>query len=272
MDMHPQTSAASSHISDEHRAIDWTAWLARWDAQQTGYLPDREARFTAMFDALAQLLPSEFVVLDLCSGPGSLSQRLLARFPGARVVAVDYDPVLLKMGRAVLGDYGGRLRWVEADLREPAWIDTLGEARLDAVLSTTALHWLNGSDLCRVFHQLARLIPSGGLLLNGDNMPYAANSPRFQKVAEAIRTARWNDARFAELGVENWKQWWDALRAEPGMESLVEERDRRFPPEWRAVWHNTTYDLQAAALLEAGFTEVGTIWQHFDNRVLMAVR
>ena len=24
--------------------IDWRAWLQRWDAQQTGYLPDREER------------------------------------------------------------------------------------------------------------------------------------------------------------------------------------------------------------------------------------
>ncbi len=31
--------------------IDWVDWLHRWDAQQEGYVPDREARFTAMFDA-----------------------------------------------------------------------------------------------------------------------------------------------------------------------------------------------------------------------------
>ena len=28
-------------------AIDWHAWLHRWDVQQTGYLHDREARFKA---------------------------------------------------------------------------------------------------------------------------------------------------------------------------------------------------------------------------------
>jgi trans-aconitate methyltransferase len=64
--------------------IDWLDWLQRWDAQQEGYVPEREARFTAMFDALAELLPASFVALDLACGPGSISQRLLARFPGAR--------------------------------------------------------------------------------------------------------------------------------------------------------------------------------------------
>jgi hypothetical protein len=37
------------------REVDWVDWLRRWDAQQAGYVPEREARFTAMFDALAEL-------------------------------------------------------------------------------------------------------------------------------------------------------------------------------------------------------------------------
>jgi hypothetical protein len=37
--------------------IDWADWLRRWDAQQEGYVPEREARFAAMLDVLAELLP-----------------------------------------------------------------------------------------------------------------------------------------------------------------------------------------------------------------------
>src|SRR5206468_2655808 len=83
--------------------IDWHNWLHRWEAQQTGYLPNREARFDAMLDVLEALLPPDFVALDLCCGPGSISQRLLQRFPQARTVAVDLDPLLLAIGKAVLG-------------------------------------------------------------------------------------------------------------------------------------------------------------------------
>src|SRR5438874_1750948 len=128
-------------------ALDWQGWLRRWDAQQTGYIPDREERFAAMLDALEAMLPETFVALDLACGPGSLSQRLLARFPQARCVAVDHDPALLALGQGALGDGDGRLRWVEADLREPNWIDQLGERQVDAVLSTTALHWLDAGAL-----------------------------------------------------------------------------------------------------------------------------
>lgn len=79
-----------------------------------------------MFDVLAALLPTSFVALDLACGPGSISQRLLARFPGARAVAVDVDPVKLALGHGTLGTLDGRLRWVDADLASPGWTDALG--------------------------------------------------------------------------------------------------------------------------------------------------
>ena len=126
----------------EAPAIDWHEWLRRWDRQQTRYIPSREERFEAMFDALEALLPPDFVALDLGCGPGSLSQRLLERFPQARSIAVDQDPVLLAMGQGALGDLGGRLRWVDVNLRESSWRERVGVESVDVALSTTALHWL----------------------------------------------------------------------------------------------------------------------------------
>ena len=99
--------------------IDWASWLRRWDAQQEGYVPEREVRFSAMLDVLDELLGESFVALDLGCGPGSISQRLLARFPSAQAIAVDIDPVLLAIGRGAVGTLDGRLRWVQADLESP---------------------------------------------------------------------------------------------------------------------------------------------------------
>jgi trans-aconitate methyltransferase len=252
--------------------IDWIHWLARWDAQQAGYLPDREARFDAMLTVLEVLLPPDFVALDLCCGPGAISQRLLARFPHARTVAVDLDPVLLALGQGALGTMGGRLRWVDADLCEPGWVEHLGESHFDAVLSTTALHWLPIPDLVRVYHELGKLVRPGGIFLNGDNMKFSSHLSSLDRVAKSVRDHQWQDETFAQLGVENWAQWWDALRKEPALTDLLAERERRFA--WRSPDNlvNAGRDLQHGALLEAGFCEVGIIWQRFDNCVLMAVR
>lgn len=250
--------------------VNWMDWLQRWDAQQAAYLPDREARFNAMLDVLDILLPAEFVALDLACGPGAISQRLLSRFPRARCVALDLDPVLLTMGQAVLGDMGGRLRWVDADLMTPEWVNKLGESQLDAVLTTTALHWLAPEYLTRVYRELGELLHPGGVFLNGDNLQFGPQLPSFQKVAQTMKERTRIDS-FERRGQEDWDTWWKSLQAEPSLKELLAERERRFA--WKATgWHAPIFDLHVAALRDGGFREVGVIWQNGENRVLMAVR
>src|SRR5450432_2363594 len=103
---------------DHGAALDW---IARWDIQQLGYLPDREERFTALIDAVQEGtgIPAP-PVLDLGCGPGSLGVRLLDRLPGATVVGADADPLLLTLGRVAWPDRAG-LRFAEIDLRTAGW-------------------------------------------------------------------------------------------------------------------------------------------------------
>jgi trans-aconitate methyltransferase len=252
-------------------SFDRPAWLRRWDAQQEGYVPEREERFTAMLDVLAELLPESFVALDLACGPGSISQRLLARFPAARAVAVDVDPVMLALGRGALGTVDGRLRWVDADLASPGWADALGEARVDAVLSTTALHWLAPEPLTRLYRDLGRLLPPGGLLLNADTLPFGPATPTLARLGRRVQDEQWTDAAFAARGVETAEQWWEALAAEPALAEPLAERGRRFAAK-RRQGSLPDLDAHVVALGAAGFREVGTIWQRLSNRVLLAVR
>jgi SAM-dependent methyltransferase len=249
--------------------FDATEWLARWDKQQEGYLPFREDRFNVMFDALEAVLPESFVAVDLCCGPGSLSERMLKRFPEARSIAVDLDPVLLKIGREVHGDFDGRLKWVETDLNQEGWVAELGVDEVDAVLSTTALHWFQPETLVRLFRDLGKLIRPGGLFLNGDHMGFPPHLDTFRRVSE--RVTKRDQATASADGVEGWQAWWDAIAAEPGMDELIAERKRRFPSvDDHGV--ETLLEFYESTLREAGFREVGTIWQRFDDRVLMAVR
>src|ERR1700684_2063555 len=122
------------------------SWIERWDRQQEVYLAEREERFTVLLDALeAGVGREDPLVLDLGSGPGSLSVRLLDRLPRATVLAVDADPVTLTLGRAAYGERPG-LQFTDLDLSTPGWSAGLpGPA--DAAVSTTALHWLTESQL-----------------------------------------------------------------------------------------------------------------------------
>jgi hypothetical protein len=271
--------------------VDWTGWLGRWDAMQTAYLPLREQRFEIMLDALEALVGQRFVAVDLASGPGAISQRLLARFPEARCVAVDYDPALLALGQGALGDSRGRLRWVEADLRDPTWADRLGEERVDAVLSTTALHWLDAGTLAHVYLQLGYLVRPGGVVLNGDHMKFPPHLHSFRALAnKAIERQR--AVAFKTRREDDWQGWWTAFAKQPGMEALVAERERRFArvletqhrtnvtsPAGANEPHTRDEDEESpigevheALLRDAGFREVGLIWRTLDDGVLLAVR
>jgi SAM-dependent methyltransferase len=251
-------------------------WIARWDRQQEVYLADREDRFTALIDAVeAAAGRPDPLVLDLGCGPGSLAVRLLARLPEATVVAVDADPVTLSLGRAAYGDLPG-LRFRDADLRSAGWQTELGlepARQLDAVVSTTALHWLTAAELGGLYRTLASLLRPGGLFLDGDHLRLdEAQHPVLARVDRALEE-RENQRRFPDGHAdraEDWSQWWQAVAADPALADTAAERERR------AVHHHgpegTLLAVHLGALRAAGFAEVGTIWQRGSNRILAAVR
>jgi SAM-dependent methyltransferase len=253
-------------VSNHSEATDWARWLARWDAQQQRHIPDREERFSAIVDALAAFVGPEPRVLDLGCGPGSLSARVLRRLPGATVVAIDTDPVLLAIGRGALGANDG-LSFLDTDLRSD-WVRTLPDpGPYDAAVSTTALHWLGLEQLVRLYRTLAGVLRPGAIFLDGDRIDFDHDQAAIAAGAGHVQPA-WPDA---PEGAEDYDAWWSAAVAEPALTAEVAERARRahdHPHDDNAH----SYEFHASALFAAGFAEVGTLWQHLANRVLVAVR
>lgn len=246
-----------------------TKWIDRWDRQQEGYLPDREERFTALIDAVeAAVGRPDPVVIDLGCGPGSLSARLLRRLPGATVVAVDADPLLLSLGRAAYGDLAG-LRFTELDLREPGWSASLGLDRpADAAVSTTALHWLAEPHLRSLYGELVTVLRPGGVFLDGDHFSSEDTTPTLARIERAVHESE-ERRRFAGGRPEDWRQWWDAVAADPTLTAVA-------APAPATPLHHGSESLHLSthveALRAAGFAEIGTLWQRGDNRLLCAVR
>jgi SAM-dependent methyltransferase len=251
------------------RAPNYRALLQGWDAQQEDFNPDRERRFDLMFDVVAATLPKRFTALDLGSGPGSLSARLLRRFPLARSIAVDYDPVTLRVGQGALGNYRGRLTWVDAKLGAPGWTEKLPRRRIDVALSTTALHWLPERELRRLYRDLGRLLRHGGIFLDGDHFPWGPRSPELNRVAEKVRRVRFRGVPL-DREWEAWRRWWKTAERVPALRPQFEERARRAAEHPKRT--TLPLDIHEYALWRAGFREVGVIWQDLTNRVLFARR
>jgi SAM-dependent methyltransferase len=276
-----------------------SAWIDRWDAQQQGFLPGREERFTVMIDAVQESAGRpDPIVLDLGCGPGSLATRLLARIPAATVVAVDADPLLLALGRSArnspsdgAGDAPGSgaegsLKFVDVDLREPGWTRALGLNRqADAAVSTTALHWLPPDALAEMYAEVATVLRPGGLLLNGDHLAQdKAAAPTLARLGRALneieqrRRGESHGQRGDSSGVaqsdqepDTWEGWWDAVTADPALADLVAERRRRSRDGEHHGSPSGLLSVHVEALRAAGFAEIGTIWQHGEDRVLCGV-
>jgi SAM-dependent methyltransferase len=238
-------------------------WVRRWDAQQEFYIADREERFAVIGDVVAHVLGGGGgAVLDLGCGPGSLAGRLAGRLPGARIVGVDADPVLLALGR---GRYGSVVEFVDADLGGTEWLGRV-PAVVDAAVSTTALHWLEPGQLAGVYRALADRLRPGGVFVNGDHV--TLGDPGLDELSVVVR-----EGRAARAGVtenEDWAGWWAAVGAEPALASLLGERSRR------AVAHHGSNQLSVAEhrdlLLSVGFRSAGPVWQSGDDHVLVAIR
>jgi release factor glutamine methyltransferase len=73
--------------------------------------------------ALAQPLPSDAVIVDLCTGSGALAIALAAERPGATVIAVDDDATALSYARRNAANTSVQL--IEADVTDPELLPNL---------------------------------------------------------------------------------------------------------------------------------------------------
>ncbi|MFD0266816.1 class I SAM-dependent methyltransferase [Streptomyces sp. NPDC127106] len=245
---------------------DWQAWQDSWDRQQEAYMPDREERFRVMLDVLEGFVGPTPRVLDLACGTGSITDRVLKRFPGATSTGVDLDPALLTIAR---GHFAGdeRVRLVTADLKDPDWTAALPHATYDAVLTATALHWLHSPQLEVLYRQLAPLVREGGVFMNADHMP-DASTPRINEADRTMRHAALDRARAA--GALDWAEWWAVAAADP---VLAEPTERRYEiygehadgdtPD--AAWH-------ARTLREAGFAEARAVWCSPSDSLVLGLK
>ncbi|MFF4369880.1 methyltransferase domain-containing protein [Streptomyces sp. NPDC001594] len=245
---------------------DWQAWQDSWDRQQEWYMPDREERFRVMLDMVGALTGPAPRVLDLACGTGSITDRLLERFPEAVATGLDLDPALLTIAR---GHFAGddRATFVTADLKDPDWRAALPYDSYDAVLTATALHWLHSDELEVLYGQIAELVRPGGVFMNADHMP-DPSTPLINAADRARRHAGMDRAKAA--GVLDWRDWWALAAADPVLAEPTKARfaiygehaDGDTPDEF---WH-------ARTLREAGFAEARTVWRSPSDALVLGLK
>ncbi|GAA1911543.1 class I SAM-dependent methyltransferase [Streptomyces sodiiphilus] len=242
-------------------------WTERWDRQQERYATGREERFSVIADVVEEAAADhgDPLILDIGCGPGSLAARLAARLPGAEIVGVDEDPLLLGLAEAGAPD---GVRYTRIRAGAPGWTGLLGLAGrpVDAVVSSTALHYPPEHRLLDLYRDLGLLLRPGGVLVNADQLP--PTDPMVARYASAV------DTRAAHRrGVprqEDWQTWWAAVARAPELAPLLAARERcGLGP---GADNGLSLDGHLALLEKAGFRTAGVVWRCGTSCVLVAVR
>ncbi len=135
-----------------------TGQMTDWDGATYDRIADPMTRWGT--DVLERLpLAGDETVLDAGCGSGRVTEALLERLPGGRVIAADAAPSMLVEARRRLERFGDRVAFVECDLGRPLPID----GPVDAVFSTATFHWVPDHDA--LFANLAAVLRPGGRLV-----------------------------------------------------------------------------------------------------------
>ena len=141
--------------SDSESFIDWGQY----------FVPYRNMQIRIVCDMVPTAGPGEGYV-ELCCGEGRLSEALLQSQTNARVLALDGSAAMQAATRERLAPFGDRAEVAEFDIMADDW-RRLPFAPL-AVVSSLAVHHLDGGQKRHLFGDMYRARKPGGRLIIAD--------------------------------------------------------------------------------------------------------
>ena len=246
--------------------LDWEYWVDAWDRMQERYLVKRAERGETIVGLLGETQPSAGTVLDLGCGTGSLTLEVLEALPEAGVTGFDFDPTILWLAEARLARFGDRFHLVLADMRDGFWTRH-APSSVDAVVSATALHWLQPEQLAALYRQIATLMRPGAIFLNADHV--GSDCPEIQRGWESLREeAR---ARQAEARSRDWDGFWSDYSKALGFD--VRDMDRRVVGGFEdGIEEGLPLAWHLDRLRESGFASVDCFWRTDCDAIYGGIR
>ncbi|MFN0149558.1 MAG: class I SAM-dependent methyltransferase [bacterium] len=207
-------------------AYDLPARVASYDADMEIMHPNRAKMVEIALDVLPFETAAPLRALDLGVGTGFFSARFMARFPAARVVAIDGARAMLDLATARFGADAARVEFAVADFRTLHDLALTPEG-FDVVYSSFALHHLSRAEKTALVRNALALLRPGGWFVNADIV--VAGSREIEARIQALRLAgivaraRGADPRFGTIDAT--RRFIDDLQARDGDQPLTLEED-----------------------------------------------
>ena len=234
-------------------AYDVPERIASYDRDMDVMHPNRHQMVRVALELLPFEREQEFLALDVGSGTGFFTHRLLEAFPNVRVIAVDGASSMTATATARLGPLADRVDFRTGDFRDLDGLLKPGERGL-AVISAYALHHVDHEEKVGVIRRCLEFLEPSGWFLNADLIVAGSEllEARIQelRVAGIVRRAG-EDPRFN-----------DPVRVRAFLDDL--EANEGDQPQSLAE------DLEI--LREAGLRHSGVFWAEHREAVTGGVR
>lgn len=232
-----------------------TVWqesaVARWYLESMrGAVPFAREQFATMVQCIEAGPRPVQRFLDLGAGDGALSAVLLANYPTAQAVLVDFSPPMLEAASERLAASATPPVIVEADLADPRWRDAVAhQAPFDAIVSGFAIHHLADERKQILYAELLPLLAPGGTFVNIEHV-----APEAAWVSQAF-----DDGMIAGIVEHAARQGRPLSRADAAA-AYANRRDQ-------AANVLAPLETQCAWLREAGFVEVAAPFRWLELAV-----
>ncbi|RKU16160.1 hypothetical protein C6500_18505 [Candidatus Poribacteria bacterium] len=129
------------------------------------FVPDREIQINCICEVIPPPSGPAYI-LDLCCGEGLLTRALLDKFPESHVYGLDGSPKMIAHIEKALTAYGERFKAMQFDLAANDWREF--SFPVHAVVSSLAIHHLDGTEKQALFKDMASVLAPGGSFIIAD--------------------------------------------------------------------------------------------------------
>lgn len=228
--------------------------VASYDADMDVWHPNR----VKMASIVCEILPFDRTdnlhFLDLGTGTGYLSHKILETFPNAKIVAVDAAALMIEKAKIRLNNHREQVTFHVSTFQDlPKKTEAL--SHIDAAVSSLALHHLYREEKLTLIKYVQSILNPHGWFVNGDVF----------KSADAVL-----EARFRRLHYQGIQERTRTIRHE---EKPLDQISAELSDKEKKDGDNLlllTDDLQI--ITEAGFRTAECFWKEYREAVYGGIK
>jgi tRNA (cmo5U34)-methyltransferase len=150
---------------------------------------------------------AEIKVLEVGTGTGLTSVRVLEADPRVKLTTVDADGNLMEKAKQVLADMTERIEFINKDILSA--LQAMASESIDAMASALTIHNFPTEYREQMMRELARVLKSGGLFVNADKYAFDDLEAHKKSLKEQIDSFDMFDKMdVPEVDIPTLKQGW----------------------------------------------------------------